>query len=122
MCAVLLQSGLDEDWLADSMECYCKLRNIQDRLSDWKTPRDVVENHLKDQSFHLVPWLNIILFPRKTSRESINLERKCSLESSLALHCARRESGKETSWSPVLRSWERWTHQKSRVKDSMQKR
>ena len=26
---VLLQSGLDEKWLADSMECYCYLRNVQ---------------------------------------------------------------------------------------------
>ena len=36
--ALLLQSGLDEKWLADSMECYCYLRNIQDLLSDGKTP------------------------------------------------------------------------------------
>ena len=36
--AVLLQSGLDENWWADSMECYCYLRNIQDLLSDGKTP------------------------------------------------------------------------------------
>ena len=36
--AVLLQSGLDEKWLADSMECYTYLRNIQDLLSDGKTP------------------------------------------------------------------------------------
>ena len=35
--AVLLQSGLDQKWWADSMECYCYLRNIQDRLSDGKT-------------------------------------------------------------------------------------
>ena len=35
---VLLQSGLDEKWWADSMECYCNLRNIQDLLSDGKTP------------------------------------------------------------------------------------
>ena len=32
--AVLLQSGLDEKWWADSMECYANLRNIQDLLSD----------------------------------------------------------------------------------------
>ena len=32
--AMLLQSGLNENWLADSMECYCYLRNIQDRFSD----------------------------------------------------------------------------------------
>ena len=36
--AVLLQSGLDEKWWADSMECYTYLRNIQDLLSDGKTP------------------------------------------------------------------------------------
>ena len=36
--AVLLQSRLDKDWWADSMECYCYLRNIQDLLSDGKTP------------------------------------------------------------------------------------
>ena len=36
--AVLLQSGLDANWWADSMECYCYLRNIQDLLSDGKTP------------------------------------------------------------------------------------
>ena len=36
--AVLLQSGLDENWWADSMECYNYLRHIQDLLSDGKTP------------------------------------------------------------------------------------
>ena len=36
--AVLLQSGLDEKWWADSMECRCFLRNVQDLLSDGKTP------------------------------------------------------------------------------------
>ena len=37
-CAKLLQSGLNENWWADSMECYTYLRNIQDLLSDGKTP------------------------------------------------------------------------------------
>ena len=36
--AVLVQSGLDENWCADSMECYTYLRNVQDLLSDGKTP------------------------------------------------------------------------------------
>ena len=36
--ALLLQSGLDENWWADSMECYTNLRNVQDLLSDGKTP------------------------------------------------------------------------------------
>ena len=38
--AVLLQSGLDKEWWAASMECYCYLRNIQDLLSDGKTPNE----------------------------------------------------------------------------------
>ena len=36
--AVLLQSGLNESWWADSMECYTYLRNVQDLSSDGKTP------------------------------------------------------------------------------------
>ena len=36
--AVLLQSGLDKEWCADSMEGHCYLRNIQDLSSDGKTP------------------------------------------------------------------------------------
>ena len=35
--AVSLQSGLDEEWWENSMECSCYLRNIQDLLSDGKT-------------------------------------------------------------------------------------
>ena len=35
---MLLQSGLNENWWADSMECYTYLRNIQDLLSDGNTP------------------------------------------------------------------------------------
>ena len=36
--AVLLHSGLNESWWADSMECYTYLRNVTDLLSDGKTP------------------------------------------------------------------------------------
>ena len=36
--AVLLQSGLNDSWWADSMECYTYLRNVIDLLSDGKTP------------------------------------------------------------------------------------
>ena len=37
--------------------------------------KDVLENLLKDQSFRLVHWLSITLSLRKTSQESINLEK-----------------------------------------------
>ena len=36
--AVLLQSGLNESWWADSLECYTYLRNVTDLLCDGKTP------------------------------------------------------------------------------------
>ena len=36
--AMLVQSGSDKKWWADSMECYLFLRNVQDLLSDGKTP------------------------------------------------------------------------------------
>ena len=38
--AVLLQSGLNESWWADSVECYTYLRNVTDLLSDGKTPHE----------------------------------------------------------------------------------
>ena len=38
--AVLLQSGMDEKWWTDSMECCCFLRNVQDFLADKKTPHE----------------------------------------------------------------------------------
>ena len=37
-CAVLLQSGLNENWCAVSMECYTVLRNVTDLLADGKHP------------------------------------------------------------------------------------
>ena len=38
--AVLLQSGLNESWWADSMECFTYLRTVTDLLSDGKTPHE----------------------------------------------------------------------------------
>ena len=67
--SVLLQSGLNENWWADCMECYTYLRNVTDLLSDGKSPmKDVLGNHLKDRLFHLVRWLSITLFLRRTAK------------------------------------------------------
>ena len=71
--AVLSQSSLDEHWWAETMECYTYLRNIQDLLSDGKTPYERrFGKPFKDRSFRLVHWLSITLFLRKTSEDSIN--------------------------------------------------
>ena len=60
--AVLLQSGLDENWWADSMECFpiCETFKISCLMGKLHT-RDVLGNHLKDRLFHLVHWLSITL-------------------------------------------------------------
>ena len=95
--AVLLQSGLNESWWTDSMECYTDLRNVTDLLCGGKHhTRDVLGNHVKDRSFRLVHWLSITLFLRRTSQESINLERKSYLDCSSDTHCTREEFGKVT--------------------------
>ena len=48
--AVHLQSGLDEKWWVDSLECCCYLRNVQDLLADGKIRmEDDLENNSKGQ-------------------------------------------------------------------------
>ena len=58
--------------------------------------RDVLGKHLKDRSFHLVHWLSITLSLRKTSQESIHLERKSYLDCSSDMLCTRGEFGRVT--------------------------
>ena len=62
--AVLLQSGLNESWWADSMECYTYLRNVTDLLSETKLrkkPREACKSSWNprgnQKSFTLtIPW------------------------------------------------------------------
>ena len=73
-----------------SMACNTYLRNIQDLLFDGKTPCERrFGEPLKDQLSRLVHWLSITLSLRKTSQESINLERKSYLDCSLDTLCTR---------------------------------
>ena len=121
--AVLLQSGLNESWWADSMECYTYLRNVTDLLSDGKTPCE----RRFGQPFKgpIIPFgslLSITQKLRRTSQESINSERKSYLGCSSDTLSTRRECGRVTYWLQTLRSWRRWTHRKSTQKDSMRKR
>ena len=81
-----LQSGLDDKWLSDSMECYCYLRNNQDLLADGKTPLE----RKFGESFKgsIIPFGALWFFsqtPRETKREFINSKRKYCQESFLVL-------------------------------------
>ena len=62
--------------------------------------------YMKDRRFGL----------RRTSQESINLERKSYLDCSSDTHCTRDEFGRVTYWLQTLRCWRRWTHRKSTQK------
>ena len=121
--AVLLQSCLGNEWWADSMECNCYLRNVQDILSDGETPyerRFGMPFHA--QLSRLEQWSNSTRFLQKALRDYINLVLKsCKVYSSVML-CMRRESGKETLWSQTLKNWRRWTHQNSTPESSMQRK
>ena len=114
--AVLLQSGPDENWWADSMECYTYLRNIQDLLSDGKTPYE--RRFGKPLKGPIIPFGSLVEYTlslRRTSQESINLERKSYLDCSSDTHCTRVEFGRVTYWLQTLRSWKRWTHENTHL-------
>ena len=96
--AVLLQSGLDEKWGADSMECFSYLRNIQDLLSNGKTPYE--RRFGEPFKVPIIPSGSMVEYHRisvkKTSRNCINFERKSYLDCSLDTLCTRGKFGRET--------------------------
>ena len=121
--AVLLQSGLDENWWADFVECYTCLRNIQDLLSDGKTPYERrFEEPLKDRSFRLVHWLSITLFSATDQSRIHQLGKKVLPGLFLGYALCAGGIWKGDILLQTLRSWKRWTHQKSSLKDSMQRK
>ena len=71
-----------KDGGADSMVCWCYLRNVQDLLADGKTRmEDDLKNHSKGQQSLLEQWFKIIRFQREIYQDFINLARKCYLGS-----------------------------------------
>ena len=111
---VLLQSGLNENWWADSIECCTYLRNVTDLSSDGKTPYE----RRFGQPFKgpIVPFGSLVEYHPVTAKDQSYLD--CSLDTL----CTRGEFGRVTCWLQTLRSWKRWTHRKSTRKDSMRKR
>ena len=77
--AVLLQSGLNESWWADFMECYTYLRNVTDLLTDGKTPYERLFGQLKpfcpkkpfEFCFCLCTVIELIVCRRVVSEQSL---------------------------------------------------
>ena len=121
--AVLLQSDLDEKWWADSMECNCYLRDVQDIMADEKTLYERI--FAKPFKGLVVPFGAMFEYFRplqKTSQGSINLVRKSCQEYSSDTHWLQGESGREISWLQTLRSWKNWTRQRSTLGGSRQRK
>ena len=100
--AVLLQSGLNENWWEDSIERYTYLRNIQDLLSDGKTPCETRFGK------PIIPFGSLVKYypiSAKDSQESINMDRKSYLDCSSDTLCTRGKFGRVTYWLQTLRSW-----------------
>ena len=93
---------------AVSIECYISLRNIQDLLSDGQTPRErefgAPFKGLVIPSGAMVEYRPFLL---KTCRDCISSAQKSCQEYLSVMHYTREESGKETSWSRILRNWKR---------------
>ena len=117
--AVLLQSGLDEKWWADSMECYCNLRDIQDLLPDGKTP---CERRFGEPFDGPVIPLGAIVECHPISAQDLSRLhqfRSKSLARNIPWICIIRGRNLERRLFGRRQNWKRWTHPKSMLGDSL---
>ena len=119
---VLLQSGLDESWWADSLKCYCYLRNIQDLLSDGKTPHE--RRFGEPFKGPMSPLGSLVEYYPIAAKDQSGIHqfgKKVLPGLFLGYALNAGEFGRVTYWLQTLRSWRRWTHRKSMLGDSMQR-
>ena len=119
--AVLLQSSLDENLGAVSMECLSYLRNVQDLLSDGKTPYE--RRFGKPFKGPIIPFGSLVEYHPISVKDQSRIHQfgkkvLPGLFLEYALYAV--EFGRESNWLQTLRSWKRWTHRNSTRKDSMQ--
>ena len=121
--AVLLQSGLDEKWWADSLECFDYLRNIQDLVSDGKT--------LYERRFGEPFRGPVIPFGAMVECHPISAKDLSRLHQfgkkvlpGIFLGYVLYAGGirKKTFLSQTLRNWKRWTQQNSTHEGSTQRK
>ena len=118
--AVLLQSGPNESWWADSMECYTNLRNVQGSIiwwEDvlWKTFCETISR--TDYFMWFIGWV-ITLKSAKDQSRIHQFGKKVLLGLFLGYAiCTRSEFGRMTYWLQTLRISRRWTHRKTFQKE-----
>ena len=121
--AVLLQSGLDENWWADSTECCTYLRNIQVLSSKGKTPCE--RRFGEPFKEPIIPFGSLVEYYSISAKDQSRIHQfgkkvLAGLFLGYALYTIR--FGRVTWWLQTLRSWKRWTHRKSILKDSILKK
>ena len=103
--AVLLQSGLNENWWADSMECCTYLRKRHRSLVWWEDPirETFLGNHSKDRSFHLG---SLVEYYPKTAKDQSRIHQfGKKVLPGLFLGCALYAGGNLERWRTDCRPW-----------------
>ena len=106
------------------MECISHLRNIQDLLSDGKTPYE--RRFGKPFEGPIIPFGSLVEYHPISAKDQSRIHQfgkkvLPGLFLGYALYAGGIWKG-VTYWLQTLRSWKRWTHQKSTLEDSMQRR
>ena len=118
--AVFLQSGVDGKWWADFMECYCYLRNVQDLLADGKTRYE--RRFGEPFKGPVIPFGAMVEYYPISSTDKSRLHefgKKVLPGIFLGHELIAGVFGKEIFWLQIWRNWDRWTHQKSTLEESM---
>ena len=96
------------------MECYTYLRNVTDLLSDGKTPYE--RRFGKPFKGPIIPFGSLVEYYHVFAKDQSRIHqfvKKVLPGLFLGYACTRCEFGRVTYWLRTLRSWRRWTHQKS---------
>ena len=92
---MLVQSGLQESWWAEAMECYCYLRNVQDMLAGGQTLYERrFSSPLEWPIIQFRAEVNFFPISSNTMVECISSAQKFSLED----YWIRLERGEELDW------------------------
>ena len=95
--AILLQSSLDENWWTVSMECKTYLRNVQDLLSDGKTPYE--RRFGKPCKGPIIPFGSLVEYYPISAKDQSRIHqfgKKVLPGLSLDTLCTREELGRVT--------------------------
>ena len=104
--AVLLQSGLDEKWWSDSVECCSYLWNVQDLLADGKTPYE--RRFGKSFKGQIIPFGALVEYLPNSERDKARVHqfgKKVLPGIFIGYALIAGEFGKETFWLLKVKNW-----------------